>query len=437
MKVLVIGSGGREHALVWKIAQSPLIEKIYCAPGNPGTAQFAENIHLAVEDIAGLKKFALEKKIGLTVVGPEVPLVAGIADEFAAAGLKVFGPGRLGAQIEGSKVFSKNFMTKYDIPTAQSGTFRRLEEAIAYVKEMGAPIVVKADGLAAGKGVVVCRTETEAIDAVKLIMEKKEFGAAGDQVVIEEFLDGEEASILALTDGKSIIPLASAQDHKRVFDGDQGPNTGGMGAYSPAPIVTDHLMSEIDVTVLKPFVDGMRQEGIDYKGVIYAGIMVTKNGPKVLEFNARFGDPETQPILMRMKSDLVSILEAVVDGKLDDRLIEWDDKAAVCVVLAAGGYPGKYEKGVEIKGLDRIGQLDNVVVFHAGTGYGTRGTGYGDTGHGSGSIITNGGRVLGVTALGDGIKLAIKKAYQAVDLINFKGMHYRKDIGKKALKYER
>ncbi|MBU1867044.1 MAG: phosphoribosylamine--glycine ligase [Candidatus Margulisbacteria bacterium] len=437
MKVLVIGSGGREHALVWKIAQSPLIEKIYCAPGNPGTAQFAENIHLAVEDIAGLKKSALEKKIGLTVVGPEVPLVAGIADEFAAAGLKVFGPGRLGAQIEGSKVFSKNFMTKYDIPTAQSGTFRRLEEAIAYVKEMGAPIVVKADGLAAGKGVVVCRTETEAIDAVKLIMEKKEFGAAGDQVVIEEFLDGEEASILALTDGKSIIPLASAQDHKRVFDGDQGPNTGGMGAYSPAPIVTDHLMSEIDVTVLKPFVDGMRQEGIDYKGVIYAGIMVTKNGPKVLEFNARFGDPETQPILMRMKSDLVSILEAVVDGKLDDRLIEWDDKAAVCVVLAAGGYPGKYEKGVEIKGLDRIGQLDNVVVFHAGTGYGTRGTGYGDTGHGSGSIITNGGRVLGVTALGDGIKLAIKKAYQAVDLINFKGMHYRKDIGKKALKYER
>ncbi|MFH1390160.1 MAG: phosphoribosylamine--glycine ligase [Candidatus Margulisiibacteriota bacterium] len=437
MKVLVIGSGGREHALVWKIAQSPLIEKIYCAPGNPGTAQFAENIHLAVEDIAGLKKFALEKKIGLTVVGPEVPLVAGIADDFAAAGLKVFGPGRLGAQIEGSKVFSKNFMTKYDIPTAQSGTFRRLEEAIAYVKEMGAPIVVKADGLAAGKGVVVCRTETEAIDAVKLIMEKKEFGAAGDQVVIEEFLDGEEASILALTDGKSIIPLASAQDHKRVFDGDQGPNTGGMGAYSPAPIVTDHLMSEIDVTVLKPFVDGMRQEGIDYKGVIYAGIMVTKNGPKVLEFNARFGDPETQPILMRMKSDLVSILEAVVDGKLDDRLIEWDDKAAVCVVLAAGGYPGKYEKGVEIKGLDRIGQLDNVVVFHAGTGYGTRGTGYGDTGHGSGSIITNGGRVLGVTALGDGIKLAIKKAYQAIDLINFKGMHYRKDIGKKALKYER
>ncbi|OGC10940.1 phosphoribosylamine--glycine ligase [candidate division WOR-1 bacterium RIFOXYA12_FULL_52_29] len=425
MKVLVIGSGGREHALVWKIAQSPLAEKIYCAPGNPGTAQFAESVPLAAHDIAGLKKFALEKKIGLTVVGPEVPLVAGIADEFAAAGLKVFGPGRQGAQIEGSKVFSKNFMTKYDIPTAQSGTFRRLDEAVAYVKEMGAPIVVKADGLAAGKGVVVCRTEKEAIEALKLIMEKKEFGAAGDQVVVEEFLDGEEASILALTDGISILPLASAQDHKRVQDGDMGPNTGGMGAYSPAPIVTDHLMSEIDVTVLKPFIDGMRQEGISYKGVIYAGIMVTKKGPKVLEFNCRFGDPETQPIMMRMKSDLVPIMEAIIDEKLDGKMIEWHEQAAVCVVLAAGGYPGKYEKGIPITGLDRIDQLENVMVFHAGTK------------EESGKIVSAGGRVLGVTARGDSIKFAIKKAYQAVDLISFKGMHYRKDIGKKALKYER
>ncbi|MFA6170441.1 MAG: phosphoribosylamine--glycine ligase [Candidatus Margulisiibacteriota bacterium] len=425
MKILVIGSGGREHALVWKIAQSPLVEKIYCAPGNPGTAQFAENISLSAHDITGLKKFALEKKIGLTVVGPEVPLVAGIADEFAAAGLKVFGPSRQGAQIEGSKVFSKNFMTKYGIPTAQSGTFRRLDEAVAYVKEMGAPIVVKADGLAAGKGVVVCQTEAEAIDALKLIMEKKEFGAAGDQVVVEEFLAGEEASILALTDGKSILPLASAQDHKRVFDGDQGPNTGGMGAYSPAPIVTEHLMSEIDVTVLKPFIDGMRQEGISYKGIIYAGVMVTKKGPKVLEFNCRFGDPETQPIMMRMKSDLVPIMEAIVDEKLDGKMIEWHEEAAVCVVLAAGGYPGKYEKGIEIKGLDRIDQLDKVMVFQAGTK------------DEQGKIVTAGGRVLGVTALGDSIKFAIKKAYQAVDLINFKGMHFRKDIGKKALKYER
>jgi len=426
MKILVIGSGGREHALVWKIAQSPKVDKIYCAPGNAGTAGLAENVDLKAEDVSGLKKFARDKKIDLTVVGPEAPLVAGIVNQFEKEGLRIFGPRSEAAAIEGSKVFSKQFMVKYEIPTAASAIFSDPNEALDYIDQIGAPLVVKADGLAAGKGVVVCQTKQEAVAAVKLIMEKKEFGKAGDKVIIEECLIGEEVSILAFTDGKSIIPLASSQDHKRVFDNDEGPNTGGMGAYSPAPIVTERLMEEIYLLVLKPFVSGMQEEGIVYKGVIYAGVMVTKKGPLVLEFNARFGDPETQPILMRMKGDIVPIFEAIIDGKLDDRLIEWDEKAAVCVVLAAGGYPGHYEKGIPIEGLDRIDQLENVVVFHAGTKL-----------ESSKQIVTNGGRVLGVTALGGSIKFAIKKAYQAVDMLHFKGMHYRKDIGKKALKYER
>ena len=425
MKVLVVGSGGREHALVWKIAQSPLVDKIYCAPGNAGTAGLAENVEIKADDINGLKTFAQKNKIGLTVVGPEVPLVAGIVDLFEKDGLKIFGPRQAAARIEGSKVFCKQIMAKYDIPTAQAGIFDKSAEAIAYINEMGAPIVVKADGLAAGKGVIVAQTKAEAIDAVKLIMEKKEFGAAGAHVVIEECLIGEEASIIAFTDGISIVPLASSQDHKRIFDHDEGPNTGGMGAYSPAPVVTDRLMAEIGVTILKPFVAGLRQEGIVYQGVLYAGIMVTKKGPLVLEWNARFGDPETQPILMRMKSDIVPIFQAVIDGKLDDRLIEWDERAAVCVVLAAGGYPGKYEKGVPIEGLEKIDQLEDVMVFHAGA----RGEGRG--------VVTAGGRVLGVTALGSSIKFAIEKAYRAVNLIHFKGMQYRKDIGKKALKHEK
>jgi phosphoribosylamine---glycine ligase len=425
MKILVVGSGGREHALVWKIAQSPKVDKLYCAPGNAGTAELAENVPLQADDIQSLLKFAREKKIDLTVVGPEVPLCAGIVDLFEQNSLRIFGPRQAAARIEGSKVFSKEFMLKYEIPTAQAGIFSDLDKAKAYLAEVGAPIVVKADGLAAGKGVVVCQTKKEALEALDLIMGAREFGSAGDKVIIEECLIGEEASIIAFTDGRSVIPLASSQDHKRVFDGDQGPNTGGMGAYSPAPVVTERLMAQIDLDVLRPFVAGMKQEGIRYQGVIYAGVMVTKKGPLVLEFNARFGDPETQPIMMRLKSDLVPIMEAIIDEKLDDRLIEWDERAAVCVVLAAGGYPGKYEKGIEIKGLDRIDQLDGVKVFHAGTATGASG------------IITNGGRVLGVTALGGSIKYAIDKAYQAVNLINFKGMHYRKDIGKKALKYER
>ncbi len=436
MKILVVGSGGREHALVWKIAQSPKADKIYCAPGNAGTAELAENVGIKADDIQALLKFAKEKKIDLTVVGPEAPLVAGIVNLFEKEGLKIFGPRQEAAVIEGSKVFSKEFMVKYGIPTAQAGIFAGAKKAKEHIEEVGAPIVVKADGLAAGKGVIVCKTKDEALSAVELIMEKKEFGSAGDKVIVEECLEGEEASIIAFTDGKSIVPLASSQDHKRVFDGDKGSNTGGMGAYSPAPVVTDRLMEQINVEVLKPFVSGMQQEGIEYKGVIYAGVMVTRKGPMVLEFNARFGDPETQPILVRMRSDIVPIFEAIIDEKLDDRMIEWDKKAAVCVVLAAGGYPGHYEKGMEITGLDKVPQLDNVVVFHAGTKlehgaqsieHRTQGT----------RIITNGGRVLGVTALGDSIKFAIDKAYRAVNLIHFKGMHYRKDIGRKALKYGR
>jgi phosphoribosylamine--glycine ligase len=367
------------------------------------------------------------------VVGPEAPLVAGIVNEFEQKGLKIFGPRKEAAMIEGSKVFSKQFMVKNDIPTAKAAIFGEMGKAKSYIDEMGASLVIKADGLAAGKGVVVCRSKKEAYTALEAIMGKREFGAAGDLVVVEECLEGEEASIIAFTDGKSIIPLASSQDHKRIFDGDKGPNTGGMGAYSPAPVVSDRLMAEIDVNILKPFVSGMRQEGIDYKGVIYAGIMVTKKGPMVLEFNARFGDPETQPIMLRMKSDIIPIMEAIIDGKLDDRFIEWDERAAVCVVLAAGGYPGKYEKGIPIDGLDKTDQLENVVVFHAGTRLDQRQ----QTKDCRPQVVTSGGRVLGVTALGDSIKFAIDKAYRAVDLIHFKGMQYRKDIGKKALKHER
>jgi phosphoribosylamine--glycine ligase len=436
MKILVVGGGGREHALVWKIAQSPKVDKIYCAPGNAGTAELAENVEIKAEDIPSLLKFAKEKKVDLTVVGPEVPLVAGIVNTFEKAGLRIFGPRAEAAVIEGSKVFSKEFMVKYGIPTAHSGIFDNLQKALAYIEEVGAPMVVKADGLAAGKGVVVCRKKAEAVDAIKLIMEKKEFGKAGDKVVIEECLVGEEASIIAFTDGKSVIPLASSQDHKRVFDGDKGPNTGGMGAYSPAPVVSDRLIEEIDVTILRPFVSGMRQEGILYTGVIYAGVMVTKKGPMVLEFNARFGDPETQPILMRMKSDIIPIFEAVIDGKLDDRLIEWDKRAAVCVVLAAGGYPGQYEKGKPISGIEKVDQMENAYVFHAGTRVERR-KAKGERRKAETRIVTNGGRVLGVTALGDNIKFAIQNAYRAVDMIKFKDMHFRKDIGKKALKYLR
>ncbi|MCK4705664.1 MAG: phosphoribosylamine--glycine ligase [Gammaproteobacteria bacterium] len=424
MKVLVIGSGGREHALVWKISQSPRVNKIYCAPGNAGTSEYAENVPIKADDLKGLKKFALSKKIDLTVVGPEVPLVAGLVNEFEKEGLKVFGPCQEAAIIEGSKVWSKQFMVKYDIPTAKAGIFNDLNEAKKYLDDVGAPIVVKADGLAAVKGVIVCQTKALALEALKLVMEKKEFGKAGDKVVIEEYLVGEEASIIAITDGKTVVPLASSQDHKRVFDNDEGPNTGGMGAYSPAPVVTDRLMEEIDVNVLRPFISGMRQEGIEYKGVIYAGVMITKDGPKVLEFNCRFGDPETQPIMMRLKSDLVEHCLQAIDGKLDSATTDWDERTSIGVVLAAGGYPDNYNKGDVISGLD---SADNVStkIFHAGTA------------EKDGQVVTNGGRVLCVCALGDSVTDAQAKAYEIVNKVSWKDVYFRTDIGHRAIAREK
>ena len=421
MKVLVIGGGGREHALVWKIAQSPLVKKVYCAPGNPGTAQLAENIAIGVDQLDQLLAFAYENKIDLTVVGPEQPLSLGIVDLFESHGLKVFGPSQKAAFIEGSKAFSKDLMHKYGVPTAAYGVFTDQAEAEAFITSTGAPIVVKADGLAAGKGVIIAQTCEEAIAAVRDMLSGNAFGSAGSRVVIEEFLTGEEASFLVITDGTNIIPLASAQDHKAVFDGDLGPNTGGMGAYSPAPVVTPEIHEMAMQQVIRPTVDGMAAEGRPYRGVLYAGLMVKNGQIKTLEFNARFGDPECQPLLMRMKSDIVPVLIAVANGDLAGLDLEWHDKAAVCVVMAAAGYPGDYPKGDIIAGLDDAAQIDDVYVFHAGTA------------QKDGACVTNGGRVLGVTALGDSVQDSINRAYQAVDRISWKGVQFRRDIGKKAL----
>lgn len=420
MKVLVVGGGGREHALVWKLAQSPKVDKLYCAPGNAGTALLAENISIAADDVEKLLAFAVVNSIDLTVVGPEAPLMEGIADRFQAAGLKIFAPSKAAAAIEGSKALSKDLMAKYQIPTAKYETFTKAEDAIACIQSWGAPIVVKADGLAAGKGVVVAFDEETAIQAVKEIMEDNLFGDAGNVVVIEEYLDGEEVSILAFTDGYTVVPMVSAQDHKRVFDGDKGPNTGGMGAYSPAPIYTDALAAEVQKTILQPTVDALRAENRLYQGVIYAGLMVTQDGPKVLEYNARFGDPETQPIMMRLKTDLVEIIEAILAGKLKDISIEWHEDAAVCVVMVAGGYPGKYGKGAEILGLSGLDD-ENTTVFHAGTASKEE------------KVVTSGGRVLGVTAKAKTIEDAIKVAYTGVEKISFDNAFYRKDIGYRAL----
>ena len=422
MKILVVGGGGREHTLVWKIAQSPLVKKIYCAPGNPGIAQLAECVPIKAEDIKALCEFAGKEKIALTVVGPEDPLVLGIVDVFTKAGLRIFGPTQKAAAIEGSKVFSKSLMRKHAIPTAEFRAFQSARDAVSYIKTFEPPLVVKADGLAKGKGAIVCRTSQEALDAVELIMKKKEFGEAGEKLVIEEFLTGEEVSVLALTDGKTIMPLEPAQDHKAIYDGDKGPNTGGMGAYCPVPLVTPEVAMRIDREVLVPTVHAMNAQGRPYKGVLYAGLMMTPGGPKVLEYNARFGDPETQAILVRMKSDLVPILMAVTDGTLDKMEIEWDPRPAVCVVMASPGYPGPYEKGKEITGLDAVKDMRDVIVFHAGTTYK------------DGKVVTNGGRVLGVTALGDDIGWARLHAYEAVRKIKFQGVQFRTDIGAKALK---
>jgi phosphoribosylamine--glycine ligase len=421
MKILVVGGGGREHALVWKIAQSPKVAKIYCAPGNAGISKQATIVSIKANDLNGLLQFALSERIDLTVVGPEEPLTKGIVDLFESKGLAIFGSTQKAAELEGSKAFAKEMMKKYHIPTASYEIFEDPKEAKDYIRKCGAPIVVKADGLAAGKGVIVCKTVEEAFQNVERIMVEKIFGEAGRRVVVEEYLVGEEASFLAFTDGKVILPMASSQDHKPIFDGDEGPNTGGMGAYSPAPVVTDQVHEKILERVLRPLIQGMGEEGRPYKGVLYAGLMIHDHQPKVLEFNARFGDPETQPILMRMKGDLVPILEACIKGNLSQHRIEWDTRASVCVVMASKGYPGDYEKGKAIKGLERVSGMKDVFVFHAATALK------------DGRTVTDGGRVLGVTGLGEDVAKAIEKTYEAVRTISWDGVHYRKDIGRKAL----
>ncbi|NOZ62707.1 MAG: phosphoribosylamine--glycine ligase [Calditrichaeota bacterium] len=420
MKVLVIGGGGREHTLVWKINQSPLVEKIYCAPGNAGISQLAECVSIKADDMSGLIKFASNKRIDLTVVGPEVPLALGIVDAFQEQGLKIFGPSQKAAEIESSKVFSKYLMEKYHIPTAKYESFDVFDRAEEYVNNANGAVVVKADGLAAGKGAIVCQTKEEARDALKKLMLEKVFGDAGRRVVIEEYLRGEEVSVLAFTDGTNIKTLIPAQDHKPILDGDKGPNTGGMGAYAPAVFVNDDLLQTIENTILAPAIKGMALESRPYRGVLYAGLMMTKAGPKVIEFNCRFGDPETQAILPLVKSDIVPVMNSCIDGNLEKVSLEKSDKFAVCVIMASGGYPGKYEKGKKIIGLDRNFGKD-VIIFHAGTSL--RGN----------EIITSGGRALGVTALDSTIKGAIRRAYAAVGKITFDGAYYRKDIAFKAL----
>lgn len=421
MKVLVIGSGGREHALVWKISQSKSVDKIFCAPGNAGIAELAECVKIKADDIAGLKTFVIDKKIDLTIVGPEVPLVLGIVDEFQMSDLKIFGPSKYAARLEGSKIFAKEMMKKFNVPTAAYAEFDNEKAAVKYLQDLNIPVVIKADGLAAGKGVVVAQDFEEAEEAIHKMLVDKEFGEASSKIVIEECLIGQEASILAFCDGKHFTVMQSAQDHKRIFDNDTGPNTGGMGAYSPAPVVTEKIMKEVEEKVFRRMIEGMANDGHPFSGVLYAGIMVTKDGPKVLEFNTRFGDPETQPILMRLKTDVIDIIDHILDGKLDKIKIEWDRRAAVCVVLASKGYPGEYEKDKAITGLDEAKKVKDAFVFHAGTSCK------------SGSIVTSGGRVLGVTAMGDTINSAIKHAYSVVHLIKFEGMHYRSDIGRKAI----
>ncbi|MBU1172679.1 MAG: phosphoribosylamine--glycine ligase [Proteobacteria bacterium] len=421
MNILVVGSGGREHALVWKIAQNKAVKNLFCAPGNAGIAQNATCVDIKADDIDGLLSFALSEKIDLTVVGPEAPLAAGIVDIFEKKGLTVFGASKKAAQLEASKTFSKNLMIKYKIPTAQGQSFTNYDQAEKYIKSMAAPLVVKADGLAAGKGVLICNTEKEALNALTLILKDQAFGSAGARVVIEECLIGEEASFLALTDGKTVLALPSSQDHKRIFDNDEGPNTGGMGAYSPAPLVDSIMHDKIMNEVMIPTVNAMAAEGIPYKGILYAGLMIDRDKIKVLEFNARFGDPEAQPLLMRLKSDLVELMLACIDGTLDRHTMDIDDKAAVCLVMAAGGYPNSYAKGKVITGLDVAAKIKDVVVFHAGTQFKGK------------SVVTSGGRVLGVTALGETVEKAIDKAYKATAKITWDKAFYRKDIGQKAL----
>ncbi len=422
MKVLVIGSGGREHALVWKITQSPKISQIYCAPGNAGISKLAQCVNINADSIDKLVDFAQEEKIDLTIVGPELPLSNGIVNEFNRKGLRVFGPSKKATEIESSKVFSKYLMKKYNIPTANYEVFQNSEKAFDYIKQQAFPLVIKADGLAAGKGVFIVKDLLQARDALDALMEEKKFGEAGRQVIIEEFLEGEEVSILAFCDGKTIVPMVSSQDHKKIFDNDRGLNTGGMGAYSPVPFYPDEFEKRVLEEILKPTVKGLQSEGREYKGVIYAGLVLTKQGPKVLEFNARFGDPETQVVLPRLKTDLIDIFNAVIEGTLHKINIEWEDNAAVCVVMASGGYPGKYQKGKVISGLERLEKMKDIIVFHAGTKFQDD------------KIITSGGRVLGITAWDETISKAKERAYKGVKEIYFEDMYYRKDIASKAIK---
>jgi phosphoribosylamine--glycine ligase len=421
MRVLVVGGGGREHALVWKLKQSPQATQLFAAPGNAGIAELAECIDISASEVRRLADFAAKNGIDFTVVGPELPLTLGIVDEFESRGLRIFGANQQAAFLEGSKVFAKRLMKKYKIPTGFFQTFYRLDDARRHIEDIGAPIVVKADGLASGKGAIVCQTVKEALDAVKRMMEDHVFGDAGEKVVVEEFLTGEETSFLAFTDGETVLPMASCQDHKPVFDGDKGPNTGGMGAYSPAPVVSDTVHRKIMEQIMIPTVKAMAAEGRPYRGVLYAGLMIKDGEPRVLEFNARFGDPEAQPLLMRMESDLLPILHAVVDRRLHEVQIRWRSDPAVCVVMASGGYPGVHEKGKVISGLRAVARMKDVMVFHAGTAMA------GD------KIVSDGGRVLGVTALGADIPDAIRRAYHAVEKILWEGVHYRTDIGRKAL----
>jgi len=428
MKVLVIGNGGREHALAWKLGQSVKVDQVFVAPGNAGTARDAENVDIAATDIPGLIQFAKDQAIDLTVIGPEAPLVAGLADAMDAAGLKVFGPSQSAAELEGSKVFCKNLLHTANIPTASYQTFRSGDDAARYIKdcftEPNEPVnvVVKADGLAAGKGVIVCDTRSDALEAIDRIASRREFGEAGNELIIEEKLTGQEASVLAITDGETIVTLPAAQDHKPANDGDTGPNTGGMGAYCPTPIVDDELMTRIESDVLVPIVHAMKRARRPFKGVLYAGLMLTPAGPKVLEFNVRFGDPECQPLLMRLQTDLFDVLEAAADGRLGEiGPLQWDDRPSICVVMASEGYPGDYEKGREITGLENADALQDVKVFHAGTDVADQ------------QVVTNGGRVLGVTAMGHTISQAKLQAYTAVKEIRWRGAWCRKDISDKAL----
>jgi len=421
MKILVIGNGGREHAVARKLMQSPLAEKVFIAPGNAGTALVGENVDIKVDEFEKIAEFAKKEEIGLVFVGPENPLVEGIVDFLQEKGINAFGPSKKAAAIEGSKLFTRDLLKKYGIPSAEYAAFDNAEKAKQYLQEKEAPVVVKADGLAAGKGVVVAETIEEAEKAIDEMMTDKRFGEAGSKIVLEEKLLGEEASYLVFTDGKNIKPMVSSQDHKRIFDNDKGPNTGGMGAYSPAPIVTKEMEQRILKEIMQPTVDAMAKEGREFKGILYAGLMISKTGPKIVEFNCRFGDPETQVILPRLDSDLISIMQACIEGNLAEQEVKWSQKAYCCIIMASGGYPKKKKKGKEITGLEKDSKITETIVFHAGTKAD------------NGKVVTNGGRVLGITASGNTIKESIDNAYKAVEKISFEGMQFRKDIGQKAL----